>query len=347
MAVDQFGRDPTKKQNQPVEKQPVAAPADDLYQPKDQFGVPIGPAWNLAEQLRKQETQKQQSLQERMENLGKGQVNLSEGMVRRAEELELGRQQAKKFFETPETAEMEKRLRDLAKGFGGEELGAMRQEARGQIAGAQKAQQRQFGSQLGKSGVSGARAAAMKQAARQEQMRTIASSERQMLLNDAAMKAEKSQNLVDFLGRKASGQAGLAATIAGLGSSEYAAEKAKASSGGGGGGMCCFIFLEARYGNGTMDAVVRKFRDENMTQRNKRGYYKLSEVLVPVMRKSKVAKFLVRTLMTDPLVAYGKAHYGTGSKLGLLFKPVVNFWLKAFDYLGQDHEFIRENGEVV
>lgn len=112
------------------------------------------------------------------------------------------------------------------------------------------------------------------------------------------------------------------------------------------GGGCCFIFLEARYGNGTMDQVVRRFRDENMTERNRRGYYKLSEVLVPLMRKSKLVKFVVRATMTDPMVAYGKAHYGEG-KLGILFKPVAKFWLSLFDFLGGEHPFIRENGETV
>jgi hypothetical protein len=96
-----------------------------------------------------------------------------------------------------------------------------------------------------------------------------------------------------------------------------------------------------------MDSVVRQFRDEHMTLRNKRGYYKVSEVLVPLMRKSKTVKFMTRVLLTDPLVAYGKAFYKKGSPLGLIFKPVTNFWLSLFDYLGGDHSFIRENGEVV
>jgi len=111
-------------------------------------------------------------------------------------------------------------------------------------------------------------------------------------------------------------------------------------------GGCCFIFLEARYGDGTMDSVVRRFRNENMTDKNKRGYYKMSEVLVPLMRKSKLFKGIVRTFMTDPMVSYGKYVYGKG-KVGRLFKPLAKFWLKTFDYLGDDHEFVRENGEVV
>jgi len=110
-------------------------------------------------------------------------------------------------------------------------------------------------------------------------------------------------------------------------------------------GICCFIFLEARYGNGTMDSVVRMYRDEHMTDKNKRGYYKLSEVLVPMMRKYKTVKFLTRLLMTDPMYFYGKYHYGYG-KIGVIFKPITKFWLKTFDYLGTDHKFIRENGEI-
>lgn len=111
-------------------------------------------------------------------------------------------------------------------------------------------------------------------------------------------------------------------------------------------GGCCFIFLEARYGNGTMDKVVRRYRDENMTVRNCRGYYRMAEVLVPLMRKYPLAKLAVRLLMTDPLVSYGKWYYGEG-RIGWIFAPVKTFWLGVFDLVGGDHEFIRENGEVV
>ncbi len=121
---------------------------------------------------------------------------------------------------------------------------------------------------------------------------------------------------------------------------------ATANSGGGGGGGCCFIFLEARYGDGTMDGVVRRFRDEKLTPRLQRGYYKLSEVLVPLMRKSRAIKLMVRLFMTDPMVSYGKFYYGE-NRHGFIFKPVKNFWLRTFDYLGLDHKFVRENGETI
>lgn len=116
--------------------------------------------------------------------------------------------------------------------------------------------------------------------------------------------------------------------------------------GGGGGGGCCFIMLEARYGDGTMDAVVRRYRDEKITDRNKRGYYKLAEVFVPLMRESKLFKFMVAKTFADPLVSYGKWHYGQ-NRHGWIFKPVERFWMKIFNVLGNDTKFIRENGETV
>ena len=114
----------------------------------------------------------------------------------------------------------------------------------------------------------------------------------------------------------------------------------------GGGGGCCFIMLEARYGDGTMDDVVRRYRDEHMTDRNKRGYYKVAEVLVPLMRKSRFAKWLVTKTFADPLVSYGKYYYGQ-NKHGVIFAPVKSFWMSVFNIVGGETEFIRENGKVV
>ena len=109
---------------------------------------------------------------------------------------------------------------------------------------------------------------------------------------------------------------------------------------------CCFIMLEARYGNGTMDKVVRKYRDEYMTDRNRRGYYKVAEVFVPLMRKSPTFKWVITKTFADPLVSYGKYHYNE-KKVGVVFTPVKNFWMKLFDIVGGDTKFIRENGETV
>ena len=106
------------------------------------------------------------------------------------------------------------------------------------------------------------------------------------------------------------------------------------------------MFYDWDYGDGTMDTVVRRYRDEKITERNKRGYYKLAEVFVPLMRESKLFKFMVAKTFADPLVSYGKWHYGQ-NKHGWLFKPVEKFWMKVFNVLGTDTQFIRENGQTV
>jgi hypothetical protein len=138
------------------------------------------------------------------------------------------------------------------------------------------------------------------------------------------------------MGGMGSGAAGVAASPGSAGG----------AGGGSGGGGCCFIMLEARYGDGTMDSVVRRYRDEKITDRNKRGYYKLAEVFVPLMRESRLFKFMVAKTFADPLVSYGKWHYGQ-NKHGWLFKPVEKFWMRVFNVLGADTQFIRENGQTV
>lgn len=252
----------------------------------------------------------------------------------------------KEFEQDPRMQQMLARREDLAKGYDGETLGALRQLARQEIAGSQASSLANLRSSAARSGVSGARGAAMMGAAQDKGTAQIADAERKMMLDQAGEIRKGTEGLENFLFNQKYGTMGTGAGFAQLASSERAAQAQEKAARSGGGNSCCFIMLEARYGNGTMDAVVRRFRDENLTDRNKRGYYKLAEVLVPLMRKSKFVKFVVTKTFADPLVSYGKYHYGEG-KIGFLFKPVANFWLKMFDYLGQDHEFIRENGEVI
>src|SRR5690606_13342031 len=61
--------------------------------------------------------------------------------------------------------------------------------------------------------------------------------------------------------------------------------------------FCCFIFLEAY--NGKLPWFVRACRDEfapeNTARRN--GYIRMSKWLVPLMQRSKVARFFVNKTM--------------------------------------------------
>jgi hypothetical protein len=116
--------------------------------------------------------------------------------------------------------------------------------------------------------------------------------------------------------------------------------KSEAETGG-----CCFIFIEAA--NGTLDPVVRRYRDEHLTVRNRRGYYWLSDRLVPLMRKWRFLKEVVRKVMTQPMTAYGRYVYG-GPRSGALFAPVAAAWLLVFRILGLRPPYRRHStGEVV
>ncbi len=106
---------------------------------------------------------------------------------------------------------------------------------------------------------------------------------------------------------------------------------------------CCFIFIEA-YGG--LLPIVRRYRDEHMTDRNRRGYYKLADKIVPFMKKSKLFKYMVKVFMTDPMVSYGKYYYGKG-RVGLVFKPITKVWLNVFNWLGKNKPYTRKNGEVI
>lgn len=129
-----------------------------------------------------------------------------------------------------------------------------------------------------------------------------------------------------------------AQTLAGLGTAEQQGGIALATRAPDK-GMCCFIFAEAD----ALSPVVRRYRDEHMTDRNRRGYYKLAEVLVPLMRKSSIVKWLVNMTMIKPLTWYGERFYE-----GKNPNPIIkDFWIGLFNYLGQDHEFKRVNGEVI
>tara|TARA_Y100000310_G_C20395881_1_gene675081 strand:- start:490 stop:813 length:324 start_codon:yes stop_codon:yes gene_type:complete len=107
-----------------------------------------------------------------------------------------------------------------------------------------------------------------------------------------------------------------------------------------------------------MDWVVRKYRDEHINERNARGYYKMSEVIVPLMRKSKLLKLFFFLFFIQPCFLWGRWHYrdeikkcgeklGFGGRVGWIFGPVKRFWERLCYYLGQDHPYIRWNGELV
>jgi hypothetical protein len=97
---------------------------------------------------------------------------------------QIGRQE---FYEDPEMQKLKSLREQYAQGYSGEQLGKYRAEARGQIAGAQQAQQRALQSRLARGGAGGARGAAVMGQQGLQGQKQIAEAERKMALDSAEM----------------------------------------------------------------------------------------------------------------------------------------------------------------
>lgn len=105
---------------------------------------------------------------------------------------------------------------------------------------------------------------------------------------------------------------------------------------------CCFIVLEVE-NREKLDVYVRKYRDEMLDDNNRKGYYKLAQVVVPLMRKYKLLKWIFKYSFVNPAKSWARTYY-TGKGMGWVFEPLRKFWLGIFNYLGKDHEMKIDNG---
>ena len=113
-------------------------------------------------------------------------------------------------------------------------------------------------------------------------------------------------------------------------------------SGTGGGAGCCFIVLEVEEKN-KLNKDVRKYRDEQLNDLNRAGYYKLAQVAVPLMRKSRLVKWFFKYSFVKPAKSWAKWYYHKKG-MGWAFEPLRRFWLGMFTYLGKDHKLRVDNG---
>jgi hypothetical protein len=99
-------------------------------------------------------------------------------------------------------------------------------------------------------------------------------------------------------------------------------------------GGCCFIFLESM--NGKLPEFVRKGRDTYCTKERRDGYVATANRIVPLMRKSRFARWLTNTLMVRPFLAVGRWHFKEpdAAKGAFLLVPLCLAWFKTWDVIG-------------
>lgn len=154
----------------------------------------------------------QQAYNERINQL------YGQGGNARQQDLAAGYAQGQKeFYDDPDMKQLRQRREDLSKGYSGQELGALRAQARGEIAGQRNQYLRQLQSNLARRGVAGARAAAAGGAADQGYARQAQEAERKMLLDNAQLTRQGTSDLQDFLFRQKYGKLGTGLGYAQLG----------------------------------------------------------------------------------------------------------------------------------
>jgi len=110
------------------------------------------------------------------------------------------------FYDDPDAQMARGKYMDLAQGYSGQELGALKQGALGEVQGQRAGYLRDLSSNLAKSGVGGARAAAMKAGADEKFLRTTADNERKILLDSAGLKRQGTKDFIDYTERQKYGQ---------------------------------------------------------------------------------------------------------------------------------------------
>lgn len=175
------------------------------------------------------------SFENQVSLVNSGGYNMTPDMVRRAGDtnygLALGQRE---FYDDPDMQRLRQLREEYAKGYSGEELGALRGQARSEIAGSQQSAQRKLASGLARGGVGGARAAAIQGTQAQQGVKAAAEAERKMTLDSAQMKRQGAADLQDYIFRQKYGKLGTGLGMASLGSADYAAQKAEIANRQGG-----------------------------------------------------------------------------------------------------------------
>lgn len=99
---------------------------------------------------------------------------------------------------------------------------------------------------------------------------------------------------------------------------------------------CCWIFLAAH--GGELPWYVRKARDVYGTDQIRRGYKRMSIWLVPILKRSAIARWIVRTIMTEPLTMFaGWQLRAEGCHNGKVFMPLRDFYFALWNKLGKEN----------
>lgn len=107
---------------------------------------------------------------------------------------------------------------------------------------------------------------------------------------------------------------------------------AQRNSGGGGG--FCVIVTACTHPDSFEVNITRKFRDYYLDDRTLRGYYRLAEKLVPLMKRKEWFKRWIKKIIVDRLIDYGQQalgyrafrKYRTSAFVKIVFLKICKMW---------------------
>lgn len=251
-------------------------------------------------------------------------------------------------------------------GYSAPQLAAMQaQMAQGQQA-AQVARERALQAALAKQNIRGGAAASLQSQLGMQAARERAAQDTEMLLRQAAKQEEalgkyregvlgsldigQRKQFTDLATRLAAEQAAAAEAASRrqqAGIESYGESMVKASKSGG----CLGIFLltSAALHSEVSEAKIhdlRSYRDTHMSETQKRGYYKASEFLIPVLEGSKTLQVIANNVILKPMVQYGES-FEKNKKPSFISKVLTKTYLKTFDLIAGSKKFQRLNGEWI
>lgn len=173
-------------------------------------------------------------LQNQFTNALNGGMTVNQDLINNLSGMNLGTALGKKQFSgDPEWQRLRAMREDLAKGYSGQELGALRDQSRAELSGQRQQALQKLRSNLSKGGVGGARAAAVEGSQDVQQQKGAADTERKLLLDEGNMKRQGVNDLQDFIMRQKMGEAGYTFGTASLGSASQAAQAARQANSSG------------------------------------------------------------------------------------------------------------------
>lgn len=135
------------------------------------------------------------------------------------------------FYDNQDMKDIRAKREDLAKGYNGEQLGALRGQARNEVEGQRSNYLRSLAGKTARAGVGGARAAAMQASADKGFGQNRAELERKLTLDNANLINKNTESLQDFLLKQRFGELSTGLGYAQLGVSDRSAANQAAIAG--------------------------------------------------------------------------------------------------------------------